>query len=221
MNTKIVLVDVNTKVVRAFRDAFEGARNVEVVSGSLLTQKVDAWVSPTNSLGNMDGGLDALIRARLGVRIQARVKAEIASQFGGFLPVGSAVCVPTGRMYPSYLISTPTMTQTSQNISATLNTALACCAAFQAVAHQNRYHAAGIRSVAVPGLGTGTGRVTPELCADLMWTAFNLFADREFEDFASVRLALEAEVGSVGSVGDDASWVQRAQAYRDGCAAHA
>ena len=47
------------------------------------------------------------------------------------------VPVRTGAVAPAYLISTPTMTASSEDISDTLNVALACAAAFQAVHMQN------------------------------------------------------------------------------------
>ena len=57
---RVVLVDVNFEVVRAWRTAFAADPDVEVVHGSILDQDVDAWVTPTNSRGRMDGGVDGL-----------------------------------------------------------------------------------------------------------------------------------------------------------------
>ena len=48
-----------------------------------------------------------------------------------------AACVLTGRPQPRFLISTPTMTKSSEDISDSLNVALACAAALQAVHMQN------------------------------------------------------------------------------------
>ena len=54
-----------------------------------------------------------------------------------------------------------------------------------------------IRSVALPGLGANTGKVPVEICADLMWTGYNLFREQEFTDFAAMRAALEVQLGPV------------------------
>src|SRR5438445_92173 len=62
MTVKIVLVDVNSKMVDAWRTSFEENPEVTIVQGSMLDQAVDAWVSPTNSRGHMGGGLDAVIK---------------------------------------------------------------------------------------------------------------------------------------------------------------
>lgn len=198
MSVKVVLVDINPKMVKAWRDTFEENPEVEIVQGSMLDQRVDAWVSPTNSYGNMDGGLDAVIKNNLGQKIEQAVKKCIADRFGSTLPVGHATCVPTGRQKPGYLISTPTMVKSSEDISDSLNVALACAAAFQAVHMQNAKDANSIQSVALPGLGANTGRVPAEICADLMWTAYNMFREHAFSDFKEMRKALEEELGDLG-----------------------
>jgi O-acetyl-ADP-ribose deacetylase (regulator of RNase III) len=197
MLVKVVLVDVNPRMVEAWRSTFEENPEVEVVHGSMLQQDVDAWVSPTNSKGSMDGGLDAVIKGFLGPKIESRVQQEIARVHGGFLPLGHATCVPTNAPLPRYLISTPTMHASSQDVSDTLNVALACAAAFQAVHMQNARDPGSIRSVAMPGLGANTGKVPVEICADLMWTGYNLFRDRVFTDFDALRAALEEQLGEI------------------------
>ena len=109
MQVQVLLVDINQKMVQAWRDSFEENPEVQILSGSMLDQQVDAWVSPTNSRGLMDGGLDAVIKKHLGPVIEQQVQQAIANQFGGLLPVGHATCVSTGRTSPKHLISTPTM----------------------------------------------------------------------------------------------------------------
>ena len=197
MLVQVTLVDINPRMVAAWRATFEENPEVTIVRGSMLQQVVDAWVSPTNALGSMDGGLDAIIKNHLGAKIQTRVQQEIARAHGGFLPVGHATCVPTGADVPRYLISTPTMHASSQDISDTLNVALACAAAFQAVQLQNAHEPGSIRSVALPGLGANTGKVPPVICADLMWTGYNLCRAQVFADFVAMRAALEAQLGAL------------------------
>jgi O-acetyl-ADP-ribose deacetylase (regulator of RNase III) len=211
MSVQITLVDINPKMVRAWHQAFEDHPEVQIVHGSLLAQQTRAWVSPTNSKGSMDGGVDGAVRSYFGARIQSRVKREIATMYGGTLPVGFATCVPTGRALPAYIVSTPTMVASSENNGATLNVALACCAAFQAIQQHNDAHPGDITSVAIPGLGAGTGRVPEEACADLMWTAYNLFREQRFDSFHQMRDALAAELGELG----ERPSVDAAKALRD------
>jgi O-acetyl-ADP-ribose deacetylase (regulator of RNase III) len=44
----------------------------------------------------MNGGVDAVIKRHLGAGIQLRVRKAIRAGFGAHLPIGSAVCVPSG-----------------------------------------------------------------------------------------------------------------------------
>ena len=198
MLVRVILVDVNPKMVAAWKATFEENPEVDVLAGSMLDQQVSAWVSPTNAKGSMDGGLDAVIKKHFGAKVESAVQKEIARLYGGTLPVGHATCVETGAQMPRYLISTPTMSASSEDISDTLNVALACAAAFQRVHMQNAASPGSIRAVALPGLGANTGKVPVEICADLMWTAYNLFREKEFTDFPSLRKALEEELGDLG-----------------------
>ncbi|MEV7525941.1 macro domain-containing protein [Streptomyces sp. NPDC091371] len=196
---KVVLTDVNERVVEAWRAAFADTPGIEIRRGSILDEDVDAWVTPTNSQGRMDGGVDAVIKRHLGSGIQLRVRRAIRDRFAGPLPVGSAVCVPSGAAVPRYVISTPTMVQSSQNVSATLNVAMACAAAFQAVHRQNRKAPGSIRSVALVGMGAQTGRVPARVCANLMWTGYTLFHDHWFEDDDELRATIITQLGGIES----------------------
>ncbi|MGW4687089.1 macro domain-containing protein [Streptomyces sp. NPDC004244] len=194
---RVVLADINTKVVESWRAAFADTPQIEIRKGSILAEEVDAWVSPTNSRGRMDGGVDAVIKRHLGAGIQLRVQRAIREEFAGALPVGSAVCVPSGAVNPRFLISTPTMETSSQNVSETLNVALACAAAFQAVHRQNLAQPGSIRSVALVGMGARTGRVPARVCANLMWTGYTLFNDHHFEDYDDLRSTVLAQLDDI------------------------
>ncbi|MFD9165340.1 ADP-ribosyltransferase domain-containing protein [Streptomyces sp. NPDC059558] len=194
---RVVLTDVNEHVVQAWRAAFADTPGIEIRRGSILDEDVDAWVTPTNSRGRMDGGVDAVIKRYLGSGIQVRVQRAIRDRFAGAMPVGSAVCVPSGAAVPRFLISTPTMVQSSQNVSATLNVALACAAAFQAVHRQNRKAPGSIRSVALVGMGAQTGRVPARVCANLMWTGYTLFHDHWFEDDDELRATIITQLNGI------------------------
>lgn len=195
---KVVLCDVNPKMVAAWRETFEENPEVHVVHGSMLDQSVSAWVSPTNSAGRMDGGLDAVIKGFLGAGIEKSVQKAIHQRYQGAMPVGHATCVSTGRPQPRFLISTPTMVSSSEDVSDTMNVVLAAGAALQAVHMQNAAVPGSIASIALPGLGANTGRVPPEICADLMWTAYDLFREAQLPDYATMRAALEELLGELG-----------------------
>ncbi|WP_371483287.1 macro domain-containing protein [Kitasatospora sp. NBC_00315] len=199
---RVVLTDTDVTVVRAWRAAFADTPGIEIRQGSILDERVDAWVSPTNSRGRMDGGLDAVVKRHLGAGIQLRVQRAIRDGFGGRLPVGSAVCVPSGAVNPRFLISAPTMEQSSQNVSETLNVALACAAAFQAVHRQNEAAPGSIGSVALVGMGARIGRVPARVCANLMWTGYTLFGDHTFEDYDELRGTIIAQLDDIEKAPD-------------------
>lgn len=197
---RVVLADVNATVVESWRAAFADTPGIEIRKASILDQDVDAWVSPTNSRGRMDGGVDAVVKRHLGAGIQLRVQRAIRDETGGRLPVGSAVCVPSGAVRPKYLISAPTMEESGQNVSETLNVALACAAAFQAVHRQNGQVPGSIGSVALVGMGARTGRVPARVCANLMWTGYTLFQDHTFEDYDDLRRTVVAQLDDIENV---------------------
>ncbi|WP_241999880.1 macro domain-containing protein [Streptomyces klenkii] len=194
---KVVLTDLNASVVEAWRAAFADTPGIEIRKGSILDENVDAWVTPTNSRGRMDGGVDAAIKRYLGAGIQLRVQRAIRDQFSGSLPVGSAVCVPSGAVNPKFLISTPTMEHSAENVSETLNVALACAAAFQAIHRRNEEAPGSIESVALVGMGAQTGRVPARVCANLMWTGYTLFNDYRFDDYDDLRHTIVAQLDDI------------------------
>ena len=71
MDISISLVDLNARLVSEWRDAFAGEPDVAVVHGSMLLQRADAWVTPTNARGSMDGGFDAAVKRVLRRRHRA------------------------------------------------------------------------------------------------------------------------------------------------------
>ncbi|PZG18800.1 macro domain-containing protein [Nonomuraea aridisoli] len=196
---RVVLVDVNAEVVQAWLAAFADTPGIDIHKGSILDEHVDAWVSPTNSRGLMNGGVDAVIKRHLGAGIQLRVQRAIRDRFGGSLPVGGAVCVKSGATNPKFLISTPTMVPSAQNVSDTLNVALACAAAFQAIHMQNADQPGSITSVALVGMGAATGQVPPRVCANLMWTGYTLFNDHRFPDYDELRKTVLEQLGDIDS----------------------
>ena len=196
---KVVLRDINPKVVQAWLAAFADTPDVEIHKGSIIDQQVDAWVSPTNSRGRMDGGVDAVIKRHLGAGIQLRVQRAIRNRFGGSLPVGSAVCVPSGATNPRFLISTPTMVQSAEDVSETMNVAMACAAAFQAIHMQNEKEPGSIASVALVGMGAATGRVPPLVCANLRWPGYTLFNDYYFRDYDDLRKTIFEQLEGIES----------------------
>jgi O-acetyl-ADP-ribose deacetylase (regulator of RNase III) len=169
---------------------------VEVHNGSILEASCDAVVSPANSFGLMDGGIDGVYRSHFGQEIQDRVQHAIAERHHGELLVGAADIVETSDSRIPYLIIAPTM-RIPTTLSDSVNAYLAARAVFLLLKH-SRFGSglqAGlplsekIQRVAFPGLGTGVGQLGPNTCAKQMRAAID---DVLLDQFSSPRTWAEA-----------------------------
>lgn len=172
MEFEVVLCDDNFDLIEAWRESLRHA-SVSIVHGDFFDISADAYVSPANSQGIMDGGIDLLLRSRF-PGVDVRVQLEIDRR-GGIIPVGEALIVETGDWDVSYLISAPTM-EIPGSIVGTSNVYLAMRAILRSVQAFNRVGSNAINSVAIPGLGTGVGRVSPYEASRQMAMAFFEFA---------------------------------------------
>lgn len=139
----------------AWRTMFT-APGVTVAVGDILATTADAIVSPANSFGYMDGGIDLAYVQRFGVAVEDALQERIASECDGELPVGQALVVPTGDVHIPWLVSAPTM-RVPATIDDTVNVWLAFRAALLAVRRHNATAATPIRSLSSPALGAGIG----------------------------------------------------------------
>ncbi len=170
---KVVLADKWRPLCDAWSQAFGKFPNVEIIEGDFFLQDADAMVSPANSFGIMDGGLDLAIRDTLGSTIQNDVQRIILERHHGEIPVGAAEIVTTGHSRWPHLVIAPTM-RVPESVAHTVNAYLAFRAVLLAVLHYNeRNERAPIRSLLVPGLGTGIGAMDARRCAAQMRMAFD------------------------------------------------
>ena len=161
---RILLVDRRSPLVRAWHAAFDDVDGFEIIEGDYFANPADAMVSPANSFGIMDGGLDLAIRGELGLDVQRRVQKLIIERHHGELPVGAAEIVPTDHPRWPFLVAAPTM-RVPESIASTLNAYHAFRAVLLAVVRWNRTESTPIRSIVVPGLGTGIGHLDERRCA--------------------------------------------------------
>lgn len=163
---KLFLVDLNPDLVGAWDKIFNGAREVTALCGDILALAENTIVSPANSYGFMDGGIDMAYTDHFGLRPQTEIQKQIALREEGYLPVGAAVFVETGNPRVPYMISAPTM-ETPGAVSAA-NAFFAMSAVLQAAAR----HRDVVTSVYCPGLATGIGQVSPKRAAEEMAKAY-------------------------------------------------
>lgn len=153
----------------AWRYAFDGLEAVKIVDSDICHLPCDAIVSPANSFGFMDGGLDHLLSDRFGWDLEKRVQKAIQSRPMRELLIGEAIIVPTEDVKVPWLICAPTM-RVPMRIKTSVNAYLAMKAIL--IAARSHDHEIGIEHVAIPGLGTGVGHLSPEVAATQMAKAY-------------------------------------------------
>lgn len=163
---QVTVVGTNGALVTAWSAEFRAYPAVRVVHGSIFDTDANALVSPANSFGIMDGGLDGKLRDYFGESVERTVRERIRLQFHGELPVGLAMVVETGHARHPYLISAPTM-RCPGDVSQSVNAYLAMKATLNAAAA----HSAQL-SLAIPGFCALTGGMSPTQVARQMRIAY-------------------------------------------------
>jgi O-acetyl-ADP-ribose deacetylase (regulator of RNase III) len=171
----LVLVAVDEPMAASWRALAATRSGLVVHQGSITDVDADAVVSPANSFGLMGGGIDA-VYARWFPGISDRVRAASGADKGGELPVGRAVIVPTGVDRPAWLVSAPTMRHPGERLSAGGAAARAAAAAVLRLWRDGTLPDGSpvrdsVHTVALPGLGTGVGGLSPATCADQVGAA--------------------------------------------------
>lgn len=132
----LYFISLNTEWCNAMKERFRDIDGVCVIEGDVRQIPVDhtVFVSPANSLGFMDGGIDMVLSRELFPGIQRRVQQKIRelglqTALGRYyLPVGSACFVPAANT--SGIIVAPTMFL-PHDVSATQNAYWSTMAALQ------------------------------------------------------------------------------------------
>jgi O-acetyl-ADP-ribose deacetylase (regulator of RNase III) len=106
---RIILTAVDQPLAAAWQRSCGDLRFVEIHQGSILDVTCDAVVSPANSFGFMDGGIDRIYTQFFGLIVQERVQQCIREWHAGELVVGQADIVQTSNHQIPYLIAAPTM----------------------------------------------------------------------------------------------------------------
>ena len=143
--------------------------SIEVRPCSILDVECDAVVSPANSFGFMNGGIDSLYLKRFGIDLQYRLQKQIKYTFNGELLVGQATAIQTYDAKISWLIAAPTMRVPMILGPNTINPYLAMKAILNLIRFGESVKgvsvAKDIQIIAIPGLGTGIGKVSANICA--------------------------------------------------------
>lgn len=182
MGFGITFFDLRTDMQVEMRNAFQDIDKVHDVAWSFYGLAADAIVSPANSFGFMDGGVDLAYSEYFGWQVEHRVREEIKKLPFNELLIGQALVVDTDHLHVPKLICAPTM-RVPMYIFDSIDVYLAARAAFK-IAKDNDWH------ILMPGLGTGCGLVPVAIAAQRMRQAYDdVVNERQFvfKDFYEAR----------------------------------
>lgn len=176
---KIQLVYKEAGLGAAWKEDFSEYENVEIIEEDIVKVACDAIVSPANSFGFMDGGLDIHLSETLGWHIQDELQERISKLEERELLVGKSMIIPTKNEKIPYLISAPTMrVPMSFNIATSANAYLA----MKAILIAAKKHP-DIQTVAIPGLCTGCGRMPFHIASNQMFLAYDEIILGNYKDY--------------------------------------
>jgi len=182
---EIILADLQPQVIEAWQQTFQEYSNVETFHGSIFDVHCDAIVSPANSFGYMDGGIDMAISRHFGWHVQERVQKVIKLQHHGELLVGTAVIAATDDSKIPYVIAAPTMRVPMILERTSINVYLATRAVLLLVKFGVMADGSAIsdvvQRVAISGMGTGVGQFPAKICAKQMKQAVDDVVLGKFE----------------------------------------
>lgn len=162
---KLFLVDVEPDLIACWKKEFKSFPEVEIFYDDILAIAHNAIVSPANSYGFMDGGIDQLYLDYFGIQVQGLEQDAISRRREGYLPVGASVVVKTGDSKIPYLVVSPTMLMPEKIPAANCYFAMASSLLAASATP-------GITHLFCPGLGTGVGGVPFDVAAVEMANAF-------------------------------------------------
>jgi O-acetyl-ADP-ribose deacetylase (regulator of RNase III) len=158
---RLILVDKGREFCAVLRSQFRAHPEVEIVCGRFEDLPTfDCVITAGNSFGLMDAGMDLAVVRFFGSHVMDLIQKKILSDHLGEQPVGTCIIVPTGHAVHPFVAHAPTM-RVPMNIQGTDHVYLAMWAALTEIRRHTQSSSPQIRSVACPGLGTGTGGMDP------------------------------------------------------------
>ena len=197
---EFVLTAIDDDLANAFEEHCGHLQNVSVFKGSIFDVDCDTVVSPANSFGFMDGGIDSWYRWRFGDKIQDSVRMAILRYWHGELPVGTAEIVETHDDEVPFLIAAPTMRVPMILGPESINPYLAMRAVIMLI-RRERFRdgvfkgeeiKSKVKKIALPGLGTGVGKVPADMAAHQIKEAISQHSEGKHSLPKSWFLASEA-----------------------------
>lgn len=192
---RLILFDRNKDLCEAWLAFFDQDKDstIDIVQGELehiiRYHNFQAIVSPANSFGIMDGGIDKPL-AEAFPPVRRNVYSLLKAVHGGYLPVGSTDIVETGDSRHPLMIVAPTMPY--PRALADPFVVYDVMRSLLKTAENN-----GVESIAIPGLATATGKVPHDVAAKLMYAAWahHVRGDTTCANWAEADLVLAEVLG--------------------------
>ena len=162
----INLVDINDNMISTWKNEFSSYAEINIINDSIFNIQTDAIVSPANSFGIMDGGLDGKIRDFFGIEIEDKIRMKIKNDYFGELPVGNAIITETDNHNIKYLITAPTM-RVPENVMNSINAYLS----MRAILIMSEFNPQ-IKIISIPGLCSLSGKMDFKIVARQMKVAY-------------------------------------------------
>jgi O-acetyl-ADP-ribose deacetylase (regulator of RNase III) len=188
MKCKLHIISLNKEFVQLATARFYGKALVEMRDILDVEREGRIFVSPANSLGFMDGGIDIPLSRTMFPGCERVVRSAIASlgyktALGrAYLRVGSALSVHVGPS--TALISAPTMFL-PHDVSETQNAYWAFMAILMLAERLYYSSSRSLHTIVCPSLCCGYGRMPAAVAVEQMWNAL--------EDFEAGRRPVEVE----------------------------
>ncbi|MFQ5599582.1 MAG: macro domain-containing protein [Candidatus Krumholzibacteriia bacterium] len=142
---------------------------VEIVLGSIVEQDVEVIVNSANTSMVMGGGVAAAILAEAGPEVEEEAVQNAPVQ------VGDVVVTSGGRLSVKHIVHIAVVGEVEPDIYECTRTVL------------DTVSDLGVRTIAMPALGTGSAGMDPETCARDM---FHAILDFEVEADASLLIRI-------------------------------
>jgi len=138
---------------------------VKSVIGDITLLEVDAIVNPANSYMLMGGGLAGVLKRKGG-----RIIEDEARRFAP-VPIGEAVVTTAGSLPAKYIIHAPTMIKPAD----TTSREYVYKAMYASLVKAEEYN---LKTIAVPGLGTGVGGLNPhDACESMIKALLDYYSE--------------------------------------------
>ena len=189
---KVTLVDLNDSLTSAAKSLRWNDIELRPYTDikAIVPEPGMAFVSPANSLGFMDGGIDLVYSRIMFPGIESRLKMAIkqnglTSILGRpYLPIGQALVLPT-QHEKVYFIAAPTM-WLPQDVSMTHNAYHAMYAVLEAATKNKEIH-----HIILCGLCTGYGKTSPKVAIEHMYQAYQDHVNKSTSRFAPDEIIAE------------------------------